>query len=90
MSDIYNRFTVAILAIVDSADSAATQTQIKAALSALPKVRVKQISFDMWTNGQDGSERQFDEDGKEILPASSVPETSTNFTPDVEAEEVKA
>lgn len=38
-----------------------------AALSALPKVRVKQISFDMWTKGQGGSERQFDEDGKEIL-----------------------
>lgn len=72
MSDIYNRFTVAILAIVDSADSAATQTQIKAALSALPKVRVKQISFDMWTNGQDGSERQFDEDGKEILASAST------------------
>ncbi len=72
MSDIYNRFTVAILATVDSADSAATQTQIKAALSALPKVRVKQISFDMWTNGQDGSERQFDEDGKEILASAST------------------
>lgn len=76
MSDIYNRFTVAILAIVDSADSAATQTQIKAALSALPKVRVKQISFDMWTNGQDGSERQFDEDGKEILAGAA--ETTAN------------
>lgn len=72
MSDIYNRFTVAILATVDSADSAATQTQIKAALSALPKVRVKQISFDMWTNGQDGSERRFDEDGKEILASAST------------------
>ena len=79
MSDIYNRFTVAILAIVDSADSAATQTQIKAALSALPKVRVKQISFDMWTNGQDGSERQFDEDGKEIL-AGAAETTATAST----------
>lgn len=46
------------------------------ALSALPKVRVKQISFDMWTNGQDGSERQFDEDGKEILAGAA--ETTAN------------
>lgn len=73
MSDtIYNRYTVAILATVDSSDSAATQGAIKEALSALPKVRVKQISFDMWVNGQDGSERRFDEDGKEILASAST------------------
>ena len=49
------------------------------ALSALPKVRVKQISFDMWVNEQDGSERQFDEDGKEIL-AGTAETTTTDST----------
>lgn len=81
MSDtIYNRYTVAILATVDSSDSAATQGAIKESLSALPKVRVKQISFDMWVNGMDGSERRFDEDGKEIL-ADAAPSATTATTP---------
>jgi len=80
MSDtIYNRYTVAILATVDSADSSVSQKQIKEALNALPKTRVKQISFDEWVNGMDGSERRFDEDGKEIL-AGAAETTATAST----------
>ena len=91
MSDIYNRYTVQVLCMVDSADSSVSQKQIKEALSALPKVRVKQISFDMWTNGMDGSERRFYEDGKEILANATVTaEASPASVPEVEAEEVKA
>lgn len=80
MSDIYNRYTVQVLCTVDSADSSVSQKQIKEALNALPKTRVKQISFDEWVNGMDGSERRFDENGKEIL-ADAAPSATTATTP---------
>lgn len=87
----YNRYTVSVLATVDSADSGETQRLIKEALNALPKVRVKTISFDLWVNGMTGEDRVFDEDGKEIFSNATVTaEASTTSVPEVEAEEVKA
>ena len=94
MATKFNRFTVNILCIADSASVTDLQSKILQVLSTVPKLTVKTTNFDTWVDGMTGEVREFDENGKEIVETPAVvattnePPASTSST--VEAEEVKA
>lgn len=86
MAMTYNRFTVNILCIADSASVTDLQSKILQVLSTVPKLTVKTTNFDTWVDGMTGEVRKFDENGKEIAEPAT-PATSTDAAAETAASE---
>ena len=86
-----NRFTIQVLGTADAEDMIALHQSIKTALSTIPKMNLKAINLEKWTNGYTGVDRLFLDDGTEFIENTSKeeeekkPETET----DVSIEEIE-
>lgn len=83
-----NRFTVQILATVDAEDMVVLHQTIKTALASIPKMNLKAINLDKWTDGYTGKDRMFLEDGSEYREPEPEIEVPKQETEDQETEEV--
>lgn len=87
MTELYNRFSVQILATVDARSTEELLSDINKALGQIPKFNIKAVSHDKWADGYTGRDRVFDENGDELSKQAEAVATET-MASEIEVEQV--